>query len=62
MQVTEDAMDKKLAHILVDQSYATARWLTDLNLKWRLSTSTRAVKMGQIPAGIRFEDATWPAA
>jgi hypothetical protein len=27
MQVTEYAADKKLTNILVDQSYATARWL-----------------------------------
>src|SRR5882724_12681937 len=30
MQVTEYAADKKLTNILVDQSYATVRWLTDL--------------------------------
>ena len=29
MQVTEYAADKKLTNILVDQSYATARWLTE---------------------------------
>ncbi len=62
MQVTEDAADKKLAHILVDPSYETARWLGDLSVQWMLSTSAHAVKMGQVPAGIRFEDATWPAA
>src|SRR4029079_7603711 len=45
MQVTEYAADKKLTHILVDQSYDTARWLTDMNVKWILSTSTHAVKM-----------------
>ena len=47
MQVTEYAADKKLTNILVDQSYATARWLTEMNVKWILSTSTHAVKMGQ---------------
>src|SRR6185503_13184966 len=47
MQVTEYAADKKLTNILVDQSYATARWLTDMNVKWILSTSTHAIKMGQ---------------
>ena len=36
MQVTEYAADKKLTNILVDQSYATARWLTDMNVKWIL--------------------------
>src|ERR1051325_8937036 len=46
MQVTEYAADKNLTHILVDQSYETARWLTDMNVKWILSTSTHAVKMG----------------
>jgi len=46
MQVTEYAADKKLTNILVDQSYATVRWLTDLNVKWILSTSTHAVKTG----------------
>jgi tricarballylate dehydrogenase len=46
MQVTEYAADKKLTHILVDHSYATAHWLTDLKVKWILSTSTHAVKMG----------------
>jgi hypothetical protein len=54
MQVTEYAADKKLTNILVDQSYATARWLTDLNVKWILSTSTHAVKMGgkvKFPSG-----------
>jgi tricarballylate dehydrogenase len=47
MQVTEYAADKKLTNILVDQSYATARWLTEMNVKWILSTSTHAVKVGQ---------------
>jgi len=47
MQVTEYAADKKLTNILVDQSYATARWLTEMNVKWILSTSTHAIKMGQ---------------
>jgi len=54
MQVTEYAADKKLTNILVDQSYATARWLTDLNVKWILSTSTHAVKIGgkvKFPSG-----------
>jgi tricarballylate dehydrogenase len=54
MQVTEYAADKKLTSILVDQSYATARWLTDLNVKWILSTSTHAVKVGdkiKFPSG-----------
>ena len=46
MQVTEYAADKKLTNILVDQSYATVRWLTDLKVKWILSTSTHAVKTG----------------
>ena len=46
MQVTEYAADKKLTNILVDQSYATARWLTEMNVKWILSTSTHAVKVG----------------
>ena len=47
MQVTEYAADKKLTNILVERSYATARWLTDLNVKWILSTSTHAIKMGE---------------
>ncbi len=54
MQVTEYAADKKLTHILVDQSYATARWLTEMDVKWILSTSTHAVKMGgriKFPSG-----------
>jgi tricarballylate dehydrogenase len=54
MQVTEYAADKKLTHLLVDQSYATARWLTDMNVKWILSTSTHAVKSGgkiKFPSG-----------
>ena len=54
MQVTEYAADKKLTHILVDRSYDTARWLTDMNVKWILSTSTHAVKMGgkiKFPSG-----------
>jgi phytoene dehydrogenase-like protein len=54
MQVTEYAADKRLTRILVDQSYATARWLTDMNVKWILSTSTHAVKMGgkiKFPSG-----------
>src|SRR5262245_41457376 len=46
MQVTEYAADKKLTNLLVDQSYATARWLTDMNVKWILSASTHAVKVG----------------
>ena len=32
MQVTEYAADKKLTNILVDRSYDTARWLTDMNV------------------------------
>src|SRR5215475_13402962 len=54
MQVTEYAADKKLTNILVDQSYATARWLTDMNVKWILSASTHAVKVGgkvRFPSG-----------
>src|SRR5688500_7476713 len=54
MQVTEYAADKKLTNILVDRSYDTARWLTDMNVKWILSTSTHAVKMGgkiKFPSG-----------
>ena len=54
MQVTEYAADKKLTNILVDQSYATVRWLTDLKVKWILSTSTHAVKTGgkiKFPSG-----------
>lgn len=47
MQVTEYAADKKLTHLLVDQSYATARWLTEMNVKWILSTSTHAIKVGE---------------
>ncbi|MGB7952241.1 MAG: FAD-dependent oxidoreductase, partial [Candidatus Binatia bacterium] len=54
MQVTEYAADKKLTNLLVDQSYATARWLTEMNVKWILSTSTHAVKVGgkvRFPSG-----------
>ncbi len=54
MQVTEYAADKKLTNILVDQSYATARWLTDMNVKWILASSTHAVKTGgkiKFPSG-----------
>ncbi len=54
MQVTEYAADKKLTNILVDQSYATVRWLTELKVKWILSTSTHAVKTGgkiKFPSG-----------
>jgi len=46
MQVTEYAADKQLTNLLVDQSYATARWLTEKNVKWILATSTHAVKAG----------------
>lgn len=54
MQVTEYAADKKLTNLLVDESYKTARWLTDMNVKWILSTSTHAVKVGgkmRFPSG-----------
>jgi tricarballylate dehydrogenase len=54
MQVTEYAADKKLTNILVDNSYSTVRWLTDLKVKWILSTSTHAVKVGgkvKFPSG-----------
>lgn len=47
MQVTEYAADKTLTNILVDQSYPTVRWLTEKNVKWILSTSTHAVRMGE---------------
>jgi tricarballylate dehydrogenase len=47
MQVTEYAADKKLTQLLVDQSYATARWMTEMNVKWILSTSTHAIKTGE---------------
>src|SRR5262245_52812227 len=46
MQVTEYAADKKLTNILVDQSYSTVRWLTEMNVKWILATSTHAIKTG----------------
>src|SRR5262249_22527787 len=54
MHVTEYAADKKLTKILVDQSYPTARWLTDMSVRWILSTSTHAVKTGgkiKFPSG-----------
>ena len=54
MQVTEYAADKKLTHILVDQSYPTARWLMEMNVKWILATSTHAIKTGgkiKFPSG-----------
>lgn len=54
MQVTEYAADKKLTSILVDRSYATARWFTEMKVKWILSTSTHAVKVGgkvRFPSG-----------
>lgn len=47
MQVTEYAADKKLTNILVDQSYSTVQWLTAMKVKWILSTSTHAVKVGE---------------
>jgi len=47
MQVTEYAAHKKLTRILVDQSYETVRWLAEMNVRWILSTSTHAIKMGQ---------------
>jgi tricarballylate dehydrogenase len=47
MQVTEYAADKKLTNILVDRSYATTQWLTEMNVKWILSTSTHAIKIGE---------------
>ena len=47
MQVTEYAADKKLTGILVDQSYPTVRWLNDMGVKWILSTSTHAVRIGE---------------
>lgn len=47
MQVTEYAADKKLTHLLVERSYATVCWLTEVGVNWILSTSTHAVKMGQ---------------
>lgn len=51
MQVTEYAADKQLTGILVDQSYPTVRWLNDMRVKWILSTSTHAVRVG---ARIKF--------
>lgn len=54
MQVTEYAADKKLTNILVESSYATARWLTEMNVNWILATSTHAVKTGgkiKFPSG-----------
>jgi tricarballylate dehydrogenase len=47
MQATEYAADKKLTNILVERSNATVLWLTEMNVKWILSTSTHAVKVGQ---------------
>jgi tricarballylate dehydrogenase len=47
MQVTEYAADKTLSHVLVDNSYLTARWLKAMKVKWVLSTSTHAVRMGE---------------
>ncbi len=54
MQVTEYMADKKLTSVLVDQSYATVRWLADMKVRWILSTSTHAVKVGgkvKFPSG-----------
>jgi tricarballylate dehydrogenase len=47
MQVTEYAADKALSQVLVDESYSTVRWLTSMKVKWILSTSTHAVRMGE---------------
>ncbi|MBI2986948.1 MAG: FAD-dependent tricarballylate dehydrogenase TcuA [Deltaproteobacteria bacterium] len=48
MRVTEYAADKKLTKILVDESYATVRWLSEMNVKWVLSTRTaHAVRIGE---------------
>jgi tricarballylate dehydrogenase len=46
MQVTEYAADKNLSRILVDEASRTVRWMTEKNVKWNLSTSTHAIKMG----------------
>jgi tricarballylate dehydrogenase len=46
MQVTEYAADKNLSRILVDEANRTVHWLTEMNVKWNLSTSTHAIKMG----------------
>lgn len=54
MQVTEYAADKKLTRILVDESYQTARWLTEMKVKWILATGTHAVRAGgkiRFPSG-----------
>ncbi len=47
MQVTEYAADKKLSRTLVDESHSTVRWLTEMRVKWILSTSTHAVRVGE---------------
>jgi tricarballylate dehydrogenase len=46
MQVTEYAADKNLSRILVDEANRTVHWLTEMNVKWNLATSTHAIKMG----------------
>lgn len=54
MHVTEYCADEPLSRLLVDESYATVRWLTDLGVKWILSTGTHAVRVkGKVkfPAG-----------
>ncbi len=54
MRATEYAADKKLTRILVEESYSTVRWLTEMNVKWALSMRRHAVKLGEkirFPAG-----------
>ena len=55
MRATEYAADKKLTTILVDASYPTTRWLSDMNVKWGLSTrGGHAVRTGdkiRFPSG-----------
>jgi tricarballylate dehydrogenase len=52
MRVTERAADGKLTETLVEESYPTVRWLTEMNVKWSLSTrGAHAVRTGET---IRF--------
>jgi tricarballylate dehydrogenase len=46
MRVTEGLADPELTELLVNESYPTVKWMTELGIEWELSWLQRALKAG----------------
>jgi tricarballylate dehydrogenase len=46
MRVTEGLADPEMSELLVNESYPTIKWMTELGVRWEVSGIQRAVKRG----------------